>query len=947
MKTLHHLFQHIQPKLSWSPSRPAKALCIGAIALAAATTVAQPQKTETLYLSGTGKDHTVDWEFFCTAGMNSGKWTSIAVPSNWEQQGFGAYNYGYDSPVDRASEKGLYMHTFNVPANWKGNTVYIVFEGSMTDTEVKINGKSAGPVHQGAFYRFRYNVGPLLKYGQKNLLEVTVSKVSSNTSVNKAEREADFWVFGGIYRPVYLQSLPKSHIANVAIDAQANGVFKAKIGLPARHSANKLLVELYDAAKTKVGETVISQLAQGITETWATVEIEAPKRWTPETPHLYSAKITLYKTDQVLHTVSQTFGFRTVEIRERDGVYLNGVKIKFKGVNRHSFWPTSGRTTNKEISIKDANLIKDMNMNAVRNSHYPADEHFYAVCDSLGLMVLDELCGWHDAYDTPTGCKLVAEMMDVSRNHPCVVMWVNGNEGGHNRELLPWYAQLDVQKRPVVQAWEIFNGTDTQHYRDYNYGVGNHFQGHDVVFPTEFLHGVYDGGHGAGLEDFWKLMWGNPLSAGGFLWNFADEGVARTDRNGQIDTDGNHGADGIVGPFHEKEGSFFTIKEVWAPIYFDKREITDRFDGKFVLENRYHFTNTDQCKFVWELASTALPYQPAPLQSVKGTAQSPSIAPLQKDTFKLNLPQNWKEFDILYVTAYEPSGREIFTWSWPISLPGRIADRLVDKTGGSAPSVSDNGTHVTVKTADVTVSFDKATGLLARAANAKGPIPLTNGPVLCEGTARFKSLAYRTEGNNVVVESLFDDKSNLNKAVWTMFPGGWLEMYVEYSPDTEQSVLLGVNFNCDENTIKSMQWMGDGPYRVWKNRIKGNTLGVWSKQYNTTVTGQPPLEYPEFKGYHSRMYWLTVNTSAQPFTVVCPDEDLFFRMLTPDWPKHSFNTNPPFPEGQISFMHGISAMGTKQFTPERMGPMSQKNIYYHYERQRPLKMRLYFDFRSK
>ena len=131
------------------------------------------------------------------------------------------------------------------------------------------------------------------------------------------------------------------------------------------------------------------------------------------------------------------------------------------------------------------------------------------------------------------------------------------------------FCEQDIQKRPVIHPWEVFSGFETTHYREYNYGIGNYDHGHDILMPTEFLHGMCDGGHGAGIEDYWKAMWNNPLSAGGFLWDFADQGVVRTDKNGEIDTDGNHGPDGIVGPYHEKEGSFFTIKEVWSPIFFE------------------------------------------------------------------------------------------------------------------------------------------------------------------------------------------------------------------------------------------------------------------------------------------------------------------------------------------------------------------------------------------
>jgi beta-galactosidase/beta-glucuronidase len=173
------------------------------------------QPSEILYLSGTDKDNTVQWDFLCTHGMNSGVWSKINVPSNWELQGFGSYLYGN---VNREQdEKGIYRYEFSVPQGWEKKLINIVFEGSMTDTEVKINGKIAGPVHQGGFYRFKYDITELLDLENPNLLEVTVSKESSDESVNRAERIADYWVFGGIYRPVYLEALPVRHIDRVAM----------------------------------------------------------------------------------------------------------------------------------------------------------------------------------------------------------------------------------------------------------------------------------------------------------------------------------------------------------------------------------------------------------------------------------------------------------------------------------------------------------------------------------------------------------------------------------------------------------------------------------------------------------------------------------------------------------------------------------------------------------
>jgi len=436
------------------------------------------QQTEKVYLSGTGSNDTKQWEFMCTGGMNANKWTTIAVPSCWELQGFGKYDYGFAKDSVRGKEKGLYKYSFDVPASWKNKTVKIVFEGSMTDTEVRINGQSAGDIHQGAFYAFKYDITELLNYGKRNLLEVTVAKHSANQSVNEAERKADFWIFGGIFRPVWLEVLPETHITQIAIDAGADGIFKASLYTNNEKLHKSVSVKIYDARGTFIGSDTGVANMKDVQDGFVFGKVFLDtKLWTPESPYLYKAVFTIYSNKKIFHSVTQKFGFRTVELRQRDGIYVNGVKMKFKGVNRHSFRPETGRTTSKQISIEDVLLMKDMNMNAVRCSHYPPDEHFLDVCDSLGLFVMDELAGWHGNYDTKTGTKLLKEMIDHDGNHPSIIMWANGNEGGHNLELDKFFAEFDFQNRPVVHPWQLFNGIETQHYREYNYGIGNYENG--------------------------------------------------------------------------------------------------------------------------------------------------------------------------------------------------------------------------------------------------------------------------------------------------------------------------------------------------------------------------------------------------------------------------------------------------------------------------------------
>ena len=899
------------------------------------------QTTQVKYLSGKGKDDGVLWDFFVTDGMKAGKWSKIPVPSNWELHGFGKYNYGFDKEEKKGKEKGLYKYTFTVDKSWKGQVVNLVFEGVMTDAEVKVNGKLAGEIHQGSFYVFKYDISKLLNYNKKNILEVTVAKHSDNKSVNAAEREADYWIFGGIYRPVYLEALPQSHLQRISIDAKADGLFKTIV--QANGDADEVQIQLRDVHGKPYGSVLSAPLRNSKAQ--LNGQFSDPKRWSSEFPHLYEAHVSLFNKGKKVHEKIQKFGFRTVEVKERDGVYINGVKIKFKGVNRHSFHPESGRTTSKDISIHDVKLIKEMNMNAVRMAHYPPDNHFLEVCDSLGLYVMNELGGWHGYYDTPTGTKLVEEMMTVSENHPSIIFWANGNEGGHNPELDTVFFANDIQARPLIYPWAVYGGFETTHYREYNYGIGTYDHGHNIVMPTEFLHGMWDGGHGAGIEDYWKAMWANPLSAGGFLWDFQDQGIVRTDKDNIIDTDGNHGADGIVGPYYEKEGSFYTIKEVWSPIFFEKREMTAGFDGVFHIENRYAFTNINQCSFHYELKK--LGQYGEDKGSQKGTINAPDIAPYDRGRLKINFPEDWQDYDVLYITAHDVNGLEIFTWSFPISRPKQVAERFVNTTGG-AIDVEETTDNYVVTANGITLRFRKENGLLEEVKNGKGVIPFHNGPTLQEAVTNFKNFTLKQEDDKVIIASTFDRKESYNTLQWEIYPSGQLKMHVQYFPEAYFTRFVGVNFSFPEENMKGVEYMGMGPYRVWKNRMKGNQFGVWKKDYNDAATGEFPFEYPEFKGYHSNMYWTKFITDEQSFYVFTDREDVFLRLFTPkeqqdtDWK----NMEPTFPQGDLSFMNGISAIGTKTQKPETTGPMSMKHVYYDFEKEpiRALHMVLYFDF---
>lgn len=903
------------------------------------------QETVIKYLSGTDKDHTVQWDFYCTAGRKSGEWTKIAVPSNWELQGFGTYNYGHDK--DKASEQGIYKYEFP-SENWTNKRVIIVFEGSMTDTKVTINGKLAGPVHQGAFYRFKYDITDLLKPSGKNLLEVTVSKMSTNTSVNTAERKSDFWVFGGIFRPVYLEVVPNTHIERTAINAKADGSFQIDVYAQNLKGDETIEAQVQKLNGENVGKPFALPANAGQEMTQLKASFSNPLLWSAEFPNRYQVMLSIKNKQGVIHRIKEKFGFRTVELRLNDGFYVNGAKVVMKGSNRHSFWPETGRTLSHEVHLLDARLMKEMNMNAVRMSHYPPDADFLDVCDSIGLYVLDELTGWQAKYDTEVGRKLVKELVIRDVNHPSVVFWDNGNEGGWNTELDNDYALYDPQNRTVIHPWEKFNGTDTKHYQDYKAVEKTVATGQEVYFPTEFMHGLYDGGAGAALDDFWRLMRKHPRFAGGFIWAFIDEAVIRTDKNGIYDSDGNHGADGIVGPHREKEASYYAIKEIWSPVYIEPQPIDAAFKGQIPVENRYSFTNLSQCTFKWKLVKfpAAKDQNTVFITQSAGIPAALNLKPGEKGILNLKLPASWSKSDALYLSAYGPDKKEIFTWSWAITKPAIVAGKAIapiaKKTAisKSAFSTEETDQQLIVKCDGISYHFDKLTGYIQKVVKPSATVSLSNGPVLAGIHTELKQFRHHVANGRHIVEADYQGLGSLH-VKWIFTPGSKVKLEYKYSQQGDFN-FMGITFNYPEEKITGMKWLGRGPYKVWQNRLKGQQFGVWHKAYNNAITGET-FDYPEFKGYHSEVNWVTIQNKEAAFTVYTEDKNLFFQMLHPARERDALKNNnvePPFPEGSIGFLNAISAIGNKFQSASQMGPQSQKTK----AGGEPVSGTLWFDF---
>jgi hypothetical protein len=989
--------------------------------------------TERQYLSGRGPADAVPWDFTVTGGRRAGEKTTIPVPSHWELQGFGNYNYGQEP--NKSDERGLYRVSFMVPAAWSGRRVRLVFDGVMTDAAVKVNDRPAGPVHQGGFTQFRYDITTLVKFDADNVLEVEVSKVSANAETEKAERGGDYWVFGGIYRSVFLESVPANSIDHVAIDARADGALTADVTLGAlrdrvRPEGPSLLPEtleaqILDADQKPVGESFSAKIPGGGTgRLRLTTKADNPRLWTAETPHLYTLKVTRKRGGEAIHTTTTRFGFRTFEIREGQGLYVNGQRVLLKGVNRHSFRPETGRALDREDCYEDARLLRAMNMNAVRMSHYPPDEAFLEACDELGLYVLDELSGWQHAHGTAVGRLLVRELVERDVNHPSIIIWDNGNEGGWNRDLDGDFALYDPQNRPVIHPWDPFGGIDTKHYTGYNDHV-RRLKGPNLVMPTEILHALYDGGAGSGLHDYWKAIEDSPFGAGAFIWDFADEAVVRSDRGGALDPFSTFAPDGIVGPRFEKEGSYYTVRHVWSPVQIDAPLLDGKFDGTLTLHNRYDFTSLAGCRVEWSLQR----FDTAAQTVASGVSAGPAVAPHASGTLKLALPATWREADALVVTVKDPRGEALWTWTWATPALAKHTVALMNSAKGSPLKIDQSPERVSLSAGAVSASFDAKTGLLLSLRSRDKTYAFSNGPRLAYArpvaaapvawlpwrdntpateTTRFLATpqtasvleveietpkgmpytAYQLElspdgekwhtiydasrrpgdggrydfppqrvaavrlsrlvhsdgspaqlkavrighaagrfppeiAGNITVTTGTDangawleSRGGQNNFKWTLGGDGKLRLDYEYALEGSFNY-HGITFDHDEEAMNSLRWLGEGPYRVWQNRLHGTALGIHENARHVLQPGES-FRYPEFEGFFAGVRWARLDTSAGPLSIVSDHPAAYLRVGTTRL-SHP-NTSVDFPAGDLSFMHAIPGMGSKFKTPEVSGP---------------------------
>lgn len=602
---------------------------------------------------------------FWKADFDDSAWETIKVPSNMEIEGYGTAIYANarypfvknppfvmgEPPQDwttyeERNPTGFYRRSFTVPANWSGRQIFIQFQGVASAFYIWVNGEQIG-YSEGSRTPAVFDLTDYLKSGE-NHLAVQVLKYSDGSYLECQ----DFLRLSGIFRDVYLFSVPKTSVFDFKVDTilkndYKDADFKLKTVVKnygRNEMSGTVSFTLYDANKKSVasGSVPYTVAASETTAVEAERFVEAPKLWSAELPNLYRLVIEL-KNDSgnLLEATACDVGFRSVEIK--DGNFLvNGQRIFIKGVNRHDHNAYTGQYVSRDVIRKDLETMKRLNINTVRTAHYPNDPYLYKYADEIGLYVIDEAN--IESHGMGYGAASLAKkenwikphvdrfnrMLQRDKNHPSVIMWSASNEAGDGiaiaaeRELSkkedpsrPFLAEragdganTDVYAIMYTPPWDVEKYGQMKPvywFNDKLYRVSD-AEPRKPFIIAEYAHAM--GNSLGGFKEYWDIIEANPYLQGGCIWDFKDQSLVRINENGEeylayggdfgdYPTDGNFLMNGLVNSLGETNPHAAEVKHVYQNI------VTEATDEKtvFTLKNKNFFENLSSYWIQWKAES--------------------------------------------------------------------------------------------------------------------------------------------------------------------------------------------------------------------------------------------------------------------------------------------------------------------------------------------------------
>ncbi|MEG2150192.1 MAG: glycoside hydrolase family 2 TIM barrel-domain containing protein [Bacteroidaceae bacterium] len=624
-----------------------------------------------------------------------GGWADINVPGNWERQGYGTaiyvnetyefddkmFNFKKNPPLVpyKENEVGSYRRSFTIPVDWKGRRVVLCCEGVISFYYVWVNGKLLG-YNQGSKTPAEWDITKELKEGE-NTIALEVYRWSAGAYLECQ----DMWRLSGIERDVYLYSTPKAYIADYHVTSlldtkkYKDGEFSLDMELKGLGDTPiEASYELRDSQNRSVltGTKTVSKSTDKIN---FSAEIPNVQTWNAEQPNLYSLILRLINKNDTSLVTGCKVGFRTSEIK--GGRFcINGVPVLVKGVNRHEH-SQLGRTVSKELMLEDIKLMKQHNINTVRNSHYPTDSYWYELCDEYGLYMIDEAnveshgMGYGEASlakDTswlPAHMDRTARMYERSKNHPSIVIWSLGNEAGNGINFEKTYDWMkSVEKHRPVQYERAEQNYNTDIYCRMYRGVEDLMKYARQTEPkvyrpfimTEYLHAM--GSSCGGLKEYMDAFESEPILQGGCIWDWVDQSFREIDKNGKwfwtyggdygpkdVPSFGNFCCNGLVNAVREPHPHLLEVKKNYQYI---KSKLIDETELKIAVKNWYDFTDLTKYTLHWQLVGDNGTVIKSGIESLKGAPHTVTEITLGK----VKLPNNIREAYLnLSWTPNEPS----------------------------------------------------------------------------------------------------------------------------------------------------------------------------------------------------------------------------------------------------------------------------------------------------
>ena len=879
-------------------------------------------------------------------------WKSIEVPSNWQMKGYDVpiyvninYPYKMNPPFIEHdwNPVGSYKRSFKIPSGWKDKEVFLNFGAVSSAFYVWVNEKLVG-YSEDSKVPAEFNITKYLK-GGKNTLAVEVYRWSDGSYLE----DQDFWRLSGIQRSVFLHARPKTYIKDffAAGDLENNyndGLLKLNVSLVSETSNENIFfvdASLFDGTRKLFTESKDIKSSAGIRAFNFTKNFTGIKKWSAENPNLYSLVISLKDKDgNIFESVNTNIGFRKVEIINSQ-LLINGVAIHIKGTNMHEHDEMTGHVVNETTILKDIRLMKSNNINAVRTSHYPQQELWYEMCDKYGLYLIDEadIESHGIGYDKDVTLADKPEwkaahldrmqrMVERDKNHPSVIIWSMGNEAGDGHNFLngyKWIKGRDVTRPVQYERAEHSTNAPERHtdiwcpmYSEISYieSYAKDKKNDRPLIMCEYAHAM--GNSTGNLQDYWDIIEKYPKLQGGFIWDWVDQGLLKTNENGEkfwayggdygdegIPSDGNFCVNGLVWPDRTTHPGLKEVNKVYQYVGF---EPVDLNAGVIKIKNKYDFTNLSEFNFEWEIVSDGIAVQSGkltfPLKPKESTVVRlpfKKIDPVPGAEYFLNIfvsrsdEWNYVPEDHIYASAQfklPAEGKPLVAKPDDLAM---LQTKTIDK-------------KLEVNGSNLRLTFDLVNGRLesyifkGKELIKKGPEPdfwrpptdndygynmdklLGVWKKAGERTVVTKANISQPEMGKVVVIFTYDIPGTDGKKIagyatsYTIFGSADIIIKNQFSKVSDkipEIPRMGMQMQLPEEFV-NLKWLGRGPHENYVDRKTSAYVGL----YESTVADQYiPYIRPQENGYKTDTRWLTLTNDNGTGILVSGDPLICFAAL--------------------------------------------------------------------